>query len=488
MRRSSTHSATILSALRACAFLWLFLSIAMLAVGLLDLFVDGRSAKSFLLSAAMVSLVAIAGVMALRRHSAPFTPRSGFLTLVLSWTSVSLAGATPFLLALPTVTLAGAVFESVSGLTTTGSTVLTRLDSMPAGILVWRSLLQWIGGLGIIALGLFLLPFLRVGGVRYIRLESSEPVADLAQRLTPFLWALVAVYFALTALCAASYAALGMTAFDAVNHAMTTISTGGFSTHDLSMGAYASSAILWTSTAFMLASSLPFSLYVGMLAMRARAPRDAQTAPFLIIALACVLLVALARAIETGGRSAQAFAENAFNVVSVLSTTGFATGEYQSWGPGVVTLMLIITFFGGCAGSTSGGVKTYRLLVMLQAVRAHLSTLVYPSGRFPMRYAGRALPPAVFASTVIFMFAFFAALATLTVGLGLCGLDVLTSFTGALTALTNVGPGLGPTIGPVGNFSGLPEAAKVLLAIGMLLGRLELIAVLVVASPAFWRR
>lgn len=478
------------AAARVCGFLCLLMAAAMFCVAGVGAMTDGRGEVGFALSSAFVGGVGLSMLLGHGREVGAFTARTGFVVVTASWLVASLAGAVPLVASLP-VSLVDAVFESVSGLTTTGSTVFVGLYDLPDSVLIWRSVLQWLGGLGIVAMGLVLLPFLRVGGISIFRLESSD-VSELAStsRVVQFSVAMTEVYVALTLLCIVVYLSFGMTPFEAVNHAMTTIATGGYSTHDESFGVYRDNLpLMLSATVFMAAASLPFSLYIAaVMTRKARLAADRQVKVFFWVAGVATLAMIAGRVGQTGEFSLQSVVSTAFNIVSVLSTTGYATEDYETWGMGAQMLFLLLTPIGGCAGSTSGGLKAYRLILVWEMIAAHVRRLVYPHSVEVSRYVAQTGGTRLRDSAIVFLFMYVAAVAAVSLALAMLGLDLLTSFTGAMTALSNVGPGLGDIIGPAGNFSTLPDAAKLVLAIAMLLGRLELVAVLVMVSPVFWRR
>jgi trk system potassium uptake protein TrkH len=383
-----------------------------------------------------------------------------------------------------------AIFESVSGITTTGSTVISGLDSLPPGLLLWRSLLNYLGGLGVIAVGLFLLPFLNIGGVSYFKIESSDIEDRPFERFQTFALALIGIYTGLVLACALLYAAAGMDGFDAVNHAMATLATGGFSTHDASFGAFADRpAILWIGTVFMFIGSLPFSIMM-LFALRGRldALRDPQIRVFAGYVVVFSVAVAIYLRVKTDVPFFDALTHSVFNFVSIITTTGFASDDYSAWGPFAVACAFIATFLGGCSGSTAGAIKAYRFLILFELLANGLRRLIYPNVVLPVRYGDRTVDPDTQRAVVLFIASFFVIWAIGTILLGATGLDLVTATTGALTALTNVGPGLGEIIGPVGNFSTLPDSAKWVCTVLMLVGRLEILAVFVVFTPTFWGR
>ncbi|HEV7268083.1 MAG TPA: TrkH family potassium uptake protein [Falsiroseomonas sp.] len=456
-----------------------------------DLWAGHRDWQVFALSS-LVTL-ALGGALFRATHcrlAGGLTLRQAFVLTPLSWSAIAAVAAVPFYLsAHPGLGghAANAAFEAMSGLTTTGSTVVTGLAGAPPGILLWRALLQWIGGIGIIATAIAILPALGVGGMQLFRTESSDRSEKAMPRVRQIAARISAVYLALTLLCAAAYFAAGMSAFDAVAHALTTISTAGFSTSDASLGNWDNPAIHWIAILGMLAGAVPFVLYVRLLQGERDSLRDAQV--ITLLAFLAVVIVGLTATLVAGGRYglADAVRHAAFNVVSVVTTTGYATTDYLLWGNAAAGLFFGLTFIGGCTGSTTGGMKIFRFQVMAAMLRVHFLRLVFPRGVFPRVYAGRVLPDDVVGSVVVFFSLYFVCYGALTIALMALDLDFATSASAAVTALSNVGPGIGEVIGPAGNFAPLPDLAKWLLCFAMLLGRLELFTVLVLFMPRFWR-
>ncbi|WP_246472821.1 TrkH family potassium uptake protein [Pelagibacterium limicola] len=418
------------------------------------------------------------------------TLRQAFLLTPLSWFSVAAVGALPFYFSeygIVSRSIVDSVFESVSGITTTGSTVLSGLDGAPPGMLLWRALLQWMGGIGIIGTAIAILPALGIGGMQLFRTESSDRSEKAMPRVRQIAASIVLVYLGLTVLAAIVYWAAGMRLFDAVAHALTSIATGGYSTSDSSFGNWEENGIQWFATLFMLSGAIPFVLYVRLIAGEGRALWDQQVRT--LVAFLAVVILALGLWLTLSGQydPEPAFRHAAFNVVSVVTTTGYATADYGLWGNFAIGLFFGLTFIGGCTGSTSGGIKIFRFEVMALMLKAHFMRLLYPRGVFRSYYGERPVGDEVIGSVVAFFAVFFLCYAVFTIALMALGLDFLTSASGAVTALANVGPGLGEIIGPAGNFGTLPDAAKWLLSLAMLLGRLELFTVLILFVPRFWR-
>ena len=414
--------------------------------------------------------------------------RQAFLLTALAWVVIAAFGALPFVFSNLELAYTDAFFEAMSGVTTTGSTVITGLDFAPPGILLWRAILQWLGGIGIIVMAVAVLPMLQVGGMQLFRMESSDTSEKILPRAAQIVGAIAALYFCLTALCAVAMWVAGMTPFEAVAHAMTTIATGGFSTSDASIGHFNSAAIDYVVIIFMLAGSLPFVLYLQAVRGRSRALfGDSQVRWFFAITAIAVAVMVLWQWLGNDVGAADALRYASFNVVSILTGTGYATADYMAWGGFAVAVFFFIMFIGGCAGSTSCGIKIFRIQVLFAATVIQMKRLLQPHGVFTPRYNGKPLQESVIASVMSFLFLFAICFGVLAFGLSALGLDFLTAISGAATAMANVGPALGDTIGPTGNFQSLPDAAKWLLSLGMLLGRLELFTVLVLFSPAFWR-
>ncbi|MRG71210.1 potassium transporter TrkH [Alphaproteobacteria bacterium HT1-32] len=466
----------------------LFVSLLMLAPALIDGLAGNPDWKVFLISAGVA--LAIGGLMVTSAGGGQIDLdiRQGFFLTTTSWILVSAIAAIPFVFANLRLGYTDAFFEAMSGLTTTGSTVLSGLDHMPPGLLLWRSMLQWVGGIGIIVTAVALLPFLRVGGMQLFRMESSDTTEKILPRAGQIAGAISLIYLLLTILCAVMYDLAGMTPFEAINHAMTTISTGGFSTSDASMGHFNSLTIQWISVLFMLLGSLPFALYVRALKGGWRdLAENSQVRVFLIFLVLVTAGLSCWVWRVDGLAIPDAVTLVAFNVVSVVTTTGFASTDYTLWGTLPVITFLILTFVGGCTGSTSGAIKIFRFEMMYRIVRRQLHIMMSPSDVRILTYGSRELPDDVIRSVGVFVFQFAFITVLLSLMLSLTGLDLVTSFTGAATAIANVGPGLGDIIGPSGNFASLPDSAKWILSAGMLIGRLEILTVLVLLSPAFWR-
>ena len=414
--------------------------------------------------------------------------KQAFLATTLSWIALSFFGSLPFMFTSLNLSFTDALFETISGLTTTGSTVLTGLDDMSKGILFWRSLTQWLGGLGVIVLSLAAFPALRLGGFQLFKAEAFSTPDQILPRATLIAGQIALFYVAGSFICMLGYIAVGMSGFDAINHAMTTIATGGMSTHDDSFGYFNNVKIEMIAIIFMIYGSLPFALYVQFFAGRFRALfADSQVRFFLILLVVFSSIIWGYQLYQGTPSDQKTVMESLFNITSIMTGTGYATTDYTLWGSFSVTLFFIIMFIGGCAASTSCGVKIFRVQVVIEVVRRYAYQMIYPNGVFSMRFNGRILPSDVATSVIHFFIVYFFSFLVLAGALNLTGLDTITALSGAGTAISNVGPGLGEVIGPAGNFQPLPDSAKWILSFGMLLGRLELFAILIFFLPSFWR-
>ncbi len=442
----------------------------------------------FATSAAVTLFVGVSLIIANRGGVFDMEVREAFLLTALAWMVAAGAGALPIVFSNLGLSVTDAYFEAMSGITTTGSTVIVGLDSAPPGILLWRSLLQMLGGIGFMVLAVAVLPFLKVGGMQLFRMESSEKSEKVLPRVAQVARGIAVIYIVLIAIDATLLWFLGMTGFEAVCHAMTTVATGGFSTSDASIGHFRSVPIEVVTTLFMLLGGLPFVRYLELVRGKpVRLWRDSQVRGFLGLYAAVVAVLVLWQWVDGYEPFGKALREASFNIASIMTTTGYATTNYQIWGAFASFIVLCLTVLGGCTGSTAGGMKVYRVEALYVAAKAQIRRLIQPHALIEPYYAGKPLPEAVVASVLGYFFLFTVTFVVLALSLGAMGLDFLTTLSGVATAMGNVGPGLGPVIGPEGNFSSLPDGAKWLLSLGMLLGRLELYTVIVLVVPAFWR-
>lgn len=469
------------------------LMVAMLGLTMLfpmgvDLLDGNEHWQVFLQSALFTFLIGGLVALACQDGNRPgLTLQQTFILTTGVWLALPMFGALPFILGATEARLVDAFFEAMSGLTTTGSTVFSQLEDLPKGILLWRGILQWLGGIGIIVVAMVFLPELRVGGMQIFRSEGFDTFGKILPRATAISGQISTIYVALTFLCFLSYLAVGMQPFDAVVHASTTIATGGFANYDASFGAF-SGAAEYLGALFMLLAALPFVRYVQLVNGSAQPLlKDRQILTFfgtiavLVIAVSLVLSLAKDQSLEP------AFRKALFNVTSITTGTGYASANYMQWGGFLIALFFFIGLIGGCAGSTACSIKIFRYQLLFSAIRVQILKIHTPSGVFTPRYNGRPVSEDVLNSVMVFFVFFIVTLGVLAVLLGLTGLDFVTSLSGAAAAIANIGPGLGDIIGPAGNFAPLNDTAKWLLAFGMLIGRLELLAVYAMLTPQFWR-
>lgn len=410
-----------------------------------------------------------------------------FLLTTGVWLLLPVFGALPFMIGATEARYVDAYFEAMSGLTTTGSTVFSGLDTMPKGLLLWRGLLQWLGGIGIIVVAMVFLPELRVGGMQIFRAEAFETMGKILPRATQIASQISVIYVSLTLICALLYIAFGMQTFDATVHALTTVSTGGFSTYDASFGRF-SGPMEYVASIFMILAALPFVRYVQLLHGSARPLfRDSQVQVFIAVIAALVIFCSVVLISIFPHNPEQAFREALFNITSIISGTGYASVDYMAWGPLLVSLFFFVGLIGGCAGSTACSVKIFRYQLLFSSIRVQLKRIRSPNGVFTTRFEGRPVGDDILSSVISFFMFFVLSLGVLSVLLSATGLDFVTAISGSATALGNIGPGLGEIIGPAGNFASLNDTAKWLLSAGMLIGRLELLAVYAILTVNFWR-
>ncbi len=464
------------------------LGCAMMIPALYDLAVGNDDWQIFAASATLTLFVGIGLAFANRGRTENFTIKQAFLLTNIAWISLTAFGAFPFAWSQLDVSYTDAFFESMSGITTTGATILTDLNNAPPGILLWRGLLQWLGGLGIIVMAISILPILQVGGMQLFRVEGFETEGKLMPRATQIAGSLTTLYVVITAVCAIAYHVAGMTIFDAVVHSMTTIATGGYSTRDASIAYFSSPAIEVVAIVFMIVGSLPFVLYLKEIrGGRGAIFSDSQVRWFFGTVAIFVLLAVMAYQPSQPEPATTRYITIVFNVVSIMTGTGYATTAYDTWSSMAIVVFFVLMFIGGCSGSTSCGIKIFRFQVIFEMIRCRLQSVIYPQGVFVERYNGAPIPDTVTSAVMGFFFLFMLCFAVIATLLSLLGLDTVTALSAAASAVANVGPGLGQIVGPVGNYAALPDAAKWILCVGMLLGRLEILTVLVLLTPTFWR-
>ena len=412
-----------------------------------------------------------------------------FLLTALSWVSVALFGSLPFIFSNLNLTITDSFFESMSGITTTGSTIITDLDSAPKAILLWRAILQWLGGIGIIVMAITLMPIMNIGGMQLFKVSNSDTSEKILPKTKEISIRLIIIYLVLTFLCALFYKVFGMKYFDSLTHSMTTIATGGFSNYNESIGYFNSINIEITSMIFIILGSIPFIAYIKFLSGKKKIFfTDTQISSFIKIIFFSILFLFFYLTIFYKGFSEVSLRSITFNVISILTGTGYVTQNFDNWGSFPLIYFLALMFIGGCAGSTTCGIKIFRIQILYSFLKSQLKKIIYPRGIFIIKYDNNNVDEKFMASIISFIYLYIIIFFIIAALLSLTGLDFTTSISGAATSISNVGPGLGELIGPNGNFSQLPDFSKWVLSFGMILGRLELFAILVLFLPSFWQR
>jgi trk system potassium uptake protein TrkH len=448
-----------------------------------------EDSHSFISSSFVTIFIGILFVLANLEKEFKLNLRQTFLFSTLAWIMVAIFGSLPFLLSSSEFTLSEAFFESMSGITTTGATIISDLDNSPKSILLWRAIMQWLGGIGIVVMAITILPLLKVGGMQLFKMEGPDTTEKILPRTIEVAAIIISTYVALTFLCGLFYWLFGMTIFDSFCHAMTTIATGGFSTHNDSIGFFKNSNIEIIASLFIILGSIPFISYLKFSqGNRKIFFNDVQIKGLiylLIISTTIMFLYLLFINFESS--LIDKIRISSFNVISILSGTGYVTDDFGLWGKFSLVFFLFLMFIGGCAGSTACGIKIFRLQMLLIFLKDQIKRLVYPNSVIITKYNNQKISDDFIKSVIIFIFTFLFIFLIIAMLLSISGLDFITSISGAASSISNVGPGLGEMIGPNGNYKALPDLSKWILAAGMLLGRLELFAVLVLFFPSFWR-
>jgi trk system potassium uptake protein TrkH len=454
----------------------------------IDLVNSNQDWQVFAISGATTLFFAIMLIFAYRSEAEKLNLQQAFLMTATAWVIIPGFAALPFIFSDLNLSITDAYFEAMSGLSTTGATVISGLDNAPPGLLMWRALLQWLGGIGIVVMAVAVLPMLQIGGMQVFQMESSDTSDKILPRAGQIIGALSLLYLSLTVACVLCLSLTGLSPFDAVAHAMTTVATGGYSTKDASIGHFRSWKTEAVITIFMLSSALPFVAYLKMAQGKSRAViDDAQVRFFLSLVLFLVVAITAWLVFEKNYDPFEGLRYASFNIVSVITGTGYASVDYGAWGAFSANFFFVIMFIGGCAGSTSCGIKVFRFQVLIASFGRVMRQAFTPHRVHLPRFNGNPITQDVFSSVLSYFVLFLICFATLAAALAATGLDPVTALSGAGSALANVGPGVGDTIGPAGNYQSLNDTAKWLLSVGMLLGRLELFTVLVLLHPAFWR-
>ena len=442
---------------------------------------------SSFLSASIVTIIfGILFFLSNLDHDKKLNLQQAFLLTALSWLSIAIFSSLPFVFSKINFSFTNAFFESMSGITTTGSTIIANLESMPKAILLWRAILQWLGGIGIIVMAITLMPIMNVGGMQLFKISNQDSSEKILPKSKEIALRLIYIYSVLTVMCALSYKLLGMNAFDSLTHSMTTIATGGFSNYNQSIGFFDSFKIEISAMIFIILGSIPFIAYIKFLSGNKKVFfSDIQIRTFIKIIFFSIIILAIY--IGFNDKIDFNLRSILFNVISILTGTGYVNAQFDNWGSFALIIFLVLMFIGGCAGSTTCGIKIFRVQILYSFISFQLKKIIYPKGIFILKYNQSPVDNKFIASIISFIYMYFVIFFMITALLSLTGLDFITAISGAATSISNVGPGLGSIIGPNGNFSSLPDISKWILSLGMILGRLELFAILVLFLPSFWR-
>ncbi len=448
-----------------------------------------ENSHSFVSSSFVTIFIGVLFVLANLEREFRLNLRQTFLFSTLAWLMVAIFGSLPFLLSPKEFSFSEAFFESMSGITTTGATIITNLDESPKSILLWRAIMQWLGGIGIVVMAITILPLLKVGGMQLFKMEGPDSTEKILPRTIEVAAIIISTYLVLTFLCGLFYWIFGMSIFDSISHAMTTIATGGFSTHNDSIGFFKNPNIEIIASIFIVLGSIPFISYLKFAQGNKKVFfQDVQIKGLINLILISILIM-FVYLLFIGYESTilDKIRISSFNVISILSGTGYVTDDFGLWGKFSLIFFLFLMFVGGCAGSTACGIKIFRLQMLFIFLKNQIKKLIYPNSIIISKYNNQKISDNFINSVIIFIFSFLFIFFIIAMLLSISGLDFLTAISGAASAISNVGPGLGEMIGPNGNYKAIPDISKWILSIGMLLGRLELFAVLVLFFPSFWR-
>ena len=449
----------------------------------------GELDSSFIGAGIITIIFGILFFLANLDHDKKLNLQQAFLLTSLSWLSIAIFGSLPFVFSSLQLSITDSLFESMSGITTTGSTIIINLNDSPKGILLWRALLQWLGGIGIIVMAITLMPIMNVGGMQLFKISSNDASEKILPKSKEIALSLILIYSGLTFICSIFYKIFGMNYFDSITHSMTTIATGGFSNYNESIGYFNSATIEITAIIFIILGSIPFIAYIKFLNGNKRIfISDSQIRTFIKIIIISIIILFFYLAFQNKNFSEINLRSISFNVVSILTGTGYVTQQFDNWGSFSLIFFLILMFIGGCAGSTACGIKIFRVQILYLFLVNQLKKIIYPRGIFVIKYDNNNVDDKFMSSIISFIYLYIIIFFFITALLSLSGLDFVTSISAAATSISNVGPGLGTIIGPNGNFSQLPDFSKWVLSFGMILGRLELFAILVLFLPSFWQK
>lgn len=465
----------------------LYLSVAMSIPLLYSFITVTKGSAEFLISTAVLVSLGILLKYYGKTKNMHMTLKDMFLFTSLVWITALFTSALPFILILK-VDFITACYETASAISTSGSTVLGDLSKLPNSILLWRSILQYIGGIGFIAVGIAILPNLNVGGMKLFQTESSEQSSDnVTPKSKTLAKGILLLYVGFTIIAVLTFYSLGMTMFDAVNHAFTSVSTGGMSTHNESMD-YFSNSIHWATILFMFVGALPFALMlVAVKGNFSTLYKDAQVRGFFFIIIAITIIVAASLIIQQNYTVVDAIRVSLFNVVNILSSTGYTLEDFSNWNHFITLIFFLIIPLGACSGSTSGGLKVFRLQIAFTLFKRQIHQLMHPSAIFPQRYNNHKVNDTIVRSIIAFFFAYIGVTVFSAILLSASGMEVLDSISTTLACLSNIGPAIGPKYGPCGDFSILNDFQKLVLLIDMILGRLEVLTMIICFMPSFWK-
>ena len=453
-----------------------------------EIFYQSESWQSYAVPILIYLIVGGSLVITNRNVELKISIKEAFIITVLSWILLAFLSAVPFVYTKVNLSVVDALFESMSGITTTGSTVINNIDYLPKGILIWRALLQWLGGIGILVIALFILPFLRVGGMQLFHLEGDDPYDKFLPKISSVISKIVILYVLLTLLLIILYFSFGMNFFDSLAHSFTTISTGGFSTHDKSFAYFQSNSILLIAIIFMIIGSMPFLVIAQTSFNNILATiNDHQVRVFLLILFVSITIIYFFAVKYIDGGIFQKITSISFNTISIISGTGYVSENFESWGNYASVLFLILMFIGGCAGSTTGGIKVFRFQILFKYLILHFKKILQPHAVNVGYFNKKSIPESTYESVMSFFFIYIFTVASSALLLSFSGLDFLTCISAAASAISNVGPGLGDIIGPEGNYSALSDYSKLILTATMILGRLEMLTILILFLPSFWK-
>ena len=451
-------------------------------------YVYGEFDSSFIIASIITLIFGILFVISNLDYDKKINLHQAFLLTSLSWITIAIFGALPLFFSKLNLSFTDAFFESMSGITTTGSTIIINLENAPKSILLWRALLQWLGGIGIIVMAITLMPIMNVGGMLLFKVLNTDSTNEILPSSKEISIKLIIIYVILTLICGFSYKIFGMNIFDSLTHSMTTIATGGFSNYNESIGYFDNFKIESVAIFFIILGSIPFIAYIKFMSGNKKIfLSDSQIKTFIKLIILSIVILFCYLLIKDNNFSLSNIRSVSFNVISILTGTGYVTQGFDKWGSFPLFYFLILMFIGGCAGSTTCGVKIFRIQILYKFIINQLKKVIYPRGIFIIKYENNTVNDKFLASIISFIFLYIIIFFVLTALLSLTGLDFVTSISGAATSISNVGPGLGSTIGPNGNFYQLPDVSKWILSTGMILGRLELFAILVLFLPSFWR-